>query len=180
MTNVYHFRQIRDISKDVFLDTNFVISFAVKPPKSQKDEYTMHLNAKRLMTKLVSRKVNIYISLLILSEMWFVLTRNLYELVQGKGTWRYVEDKGTIFEQFSSDLVIYTRKLFNIPRLKLIPIKDHKRIAENALDNIKNYSLYPNDALHISTTQSENISCIVTNDRHFRQIHVPNLMIITF
>jgi len=173
MTSICHFKQIRDhdIPRDVFLDANFVISFAIEPPRSQKKEYILHLNAKKLMTKLVNEEVNIYISLIILSEVWFALTRNLYESTHGKDTWKYVENKGSIFHQFLPELRSYTRKLFKeIPELKFIPSKDQKKIVENALDNIENYSLYPNDALHISTAQSEKILCVITNDKHFNQV----------
>jgi len=180
MISAYHFRQVQNIPKDVYLDTNFVFSFVVKPSKSKKDDYQLHRNAERLIKRLVAKKININISLLVLNEIWFILAGYFYDLANGKGAWESEANKGSICKKFSSKLKIATEKLFKIPRLKLIPTKNHEKIAKDALNNIKNYSLLPADALHISIAQSEKIPCIITNDKHFRQIHDPNLIIITF
>jgi len=170
MTNIYHFKQVQNIPKDVYLDTNFVIHFTLKPSKSKKKDYLLHRNAERLIKRLTAKRINIYISLLVLDEMWFNLTGYFYDLDNGVGSWRNEKNKGVICKQFSSKLESATKDLFDIPRLKLIPTKDPKTIADNALDNIKNYSLASADALHVSIAQSVDVSCIITNDKDFKQV----------
>jgi len=163
--------------KEVYPDANFLISFYVQ-------KHQWHNKASTLLTELVSKNVEINISLLTMDEALYTLMYIFYEDKKGKGSWKKdnpLKKNPKICVQFHPELDKFVKKLWKLPGIKFIDIpKPAFDILCGLLSNMSNEYLGPRDAFHLAIIKELGLNMILTNDSDFDKVNDNSIRVLHF
>jgi len=158
----------------VYLDSN-VLSYA-RDRKSQK-----YQEASTIIGELLAQQVNIFISDLVIDEVWWTLLRAWYKAdTRNKLRADKIKKDPTILPRYYVGLIDNTNKIFNLPHLNILPFSSlPKDRIIRALDLITSYNnLMPRDSFHLALVNLYNVEGFVTSDNDFDNLSIPfNLML---
>jgi len=139
-----------------YLDANFLICIFI--PK-----HDFHKPSTKLLVSLLQQKKKLLISCLTLDETWHRAWTTLQNQVP--------KEKRKPHSEFYNDLKKILDAVLKHPSMEIVQFENNLiQAVNNALENIKLYSLRPRDAFHYALMQDLNIKCIVTNDKGFKKI----------
>jgi predicted nucleic acid-binding protein len=166
---------------EYFLDANLLTAFHVK-------NHSCHRAAELLVSQLLllreRGKLALWVSPLVVSEVWWAVLGLLYDEENGKGAWRSLNERTRLGGREQRNeakrdreraIERHIQALAELTEFVLSPEKFD--VAElgpqdvrRSFGNIEAYSLTPQDALHCSVMQSRDVTGIVTNDRDFESL----------
>ena len=155
------------VPDSVYLDANLLVDFMAS---SAAHNASAALVFRALLNGAVSGQVKLYISPLVIDELWWALARVLYDDAHGQGAFRQLTDKGkktAVFSIYASDLAASTSLLTQQSLIKItevtppdIPVALGR--MTQATDNLR-----PRDAFHFAVISRLGIAGIVSNDGDF-------------
>jgi predicted nucleic acid-binding protein len=115
-------------------------------------------------------RVRLYISPLVVDELWWALARVLYEDAHGRGAFARLTDKASktaVFSTYAADLAASTSLLTQQSLISVVDVRPADiRVAlgyvTRAADNLR-----PRDAFHLAIIDRLGIAGIVSSDRDF-------------
>jgi len=135
----------------VYLDSNFLLSYWIKDHKYYDD-------ARKKFFELIEKELEIFISPLVLDEVWYKMSKLLRDKVSYNKQFRDYYDK---FKEMMN--YIEERNL-----VKLIQFKSNLVFGcREALENIKEFNFKTHDAFHLAMMKDNEIYAIVTKDSDF-------------
>lgn len=161
----------------VYPDANFLLSSYV--PKHQ-----FYKRAATLLLELAYLKIEVHASLLAVEEAIYILLKIKYEDIHGKKSWdanKPLRTDANVCKQFYPELDKFVKKLLALPYFRIIDYPTTASVLlANLLDNIKDYSLAPRDALHLAVLKAAGLSMIVTNDSDFDRVSDTSIQVLHF
>lgn len=169
MTSAFPYKpNLYKFPRRVYPDANFLVSFYVP-------NHVWHTNASTLLTELISKKVEIDISLLAMDEAICLLLIIKYEDQNGNGSWKNdqpLKNNPQVCSSFHPEFSSFVAKLKSLSNVKFIDIPNScEEILDDLLGNISSYSFAPRDACHLSILKALNLEMIITNDTDFERIN---------
>lgn len=161
----------------VFLDACVIIDYYAPSGRH-------HLGAVSVVGQLVTGAkagdVSLYVSPLVLDEVWYNLTRLLYESDRGPNdpSWGNLGKSGkrSVFLQFATDLRQMTAHLLSAPQcINLVNVSGNDVRPSLARLTHGTHNLEPRDALHLAVMQRLSITGIATNDGDFSNVGVTRI-----
>lgn len=145
----------------IYWDSSFILNFCIDGAKFFKE-------CAKFVRRLESEKTTSIISTLILDEVWYGLLRaNLIN--DFGGDWHdEIRENPEILKKYIPTL---KRVMFDLSLLSnLILVEVSSETTLSALEFMENYSLFPRDAIHLSTCNSLGLKNIVTTDLDFIRV----------
>lgn len=136
------------VMNSAYLDANFLVYYFVSKEPSNKK------NAQIIMAKLLKEQHKLYVSPLVLDELWMSVRKELGSLPVFDNK---VQESIKNISQDVLDVAF------------LIDTQAKKRCVWNAFFNTSEYELRPRDAFHLAIKNQNKIDFIVTNDKNFKK-----------
>lgn len=153
--------------QEVYLDSNFIVAYFV-------EQHTSHIDALKLMAKLLIDKNVLCFSPLSLDEAF----HKIYEALRSVAP---PSPGGYNHAHFFRALENALNILLYHQQMKLRQFEnDLQQGAINALDNISTFTLKPRDSFHIAYLQDLNINYIVSKDTAMDRLSSINITRIDF
>jgi len=155
------------LPESLYLDSNVLIAFFDKNHQS-------HLNASQLLLEAKATNINIYISSLVLDEVWYVLMRNWQrqelDINLNSKNKAHIQLYGTCLERITNDIL-------NLLQAQLLPLETQKSsdIVEFALKILVEEHLAPRDSYHLAYLITAGIQGFATIDSDFMPIKNPSI-----
>jgi len=104
-----------------------------------------------------------------LDEIWYALLKIMVMRDFGREGWLDALNKDKdIVKRYMTDIEEITHELLEIPNLVLVEVTVENSL--NALNIMKEYGLFPRDAIHASAAISSGAGTIITTDPDFTKI----------
>jgi len=160
-------RRALSIPDSVYLDASLLVDARAASARHHRPAAIVF---GELLRGATSGRVKLYISPLVIDEMWWALTRVLYEDAHGRDAFAQLKDKGAktaVFSTYAADLTASTSLLTQQPLISIaeltpgdIPVA--LRHLTQAADNLR-----PRDAFHFAVIDRLAIAGIVSADADF-------------
>jgi len=167
--NLVTFNQGIHFVNSVYVDAN-LICYA-RNRLSQK-----YRVASQVLGELIVQKVTIFISHLVLDEIWWALLRVWYRGATGNNLYpTTVKSNPGILNSFAPLIRRNTLKTVRLPNVFILPtVLDSIQIILAATDIFSTEGLMPRDCFHLAFVKSHNIMGFVTSDTDFDHLTLPN------
>jgi len=158
------------VSDCVFLDANFIIDIRVE----QEQDTVLHNRARVLFKQLLKAategQVSLYISSMVMNEVWYKLAYVLHESSGSEGSWRDKTTRTQTYRRHRNELQETTSLLCTNPLIRIPEIgeDDITTALEYVLDD--ETSLDPFDAFHAAVMSRLSIGNIVSRDCDFDRL----------
>jgi len=133
-------------------------------------------DACRILGNLINQNVVIYISNLVIDEMWWAFLRKWY--LQTTGNELYVRDikaDPTILSRFSSLFRTLTRKTLRLPNIRFLSSQPSPIVIINeALNLLATEEIAPRDCFHLAYAMGHGVVGFVTSDSDFDNLELPH------
>jgi len=155
------------LPESLYLDSNILIAFFDKNHQS-------HLKASQLLLEAKTSNVNLYISSLVLDEVWYVLMRSWQRQELGinfnSKNKAHLQLYGTCIERITNDIL-------NLLQANLLPLENQKSsdIVQYALKLLVEEYLAPRDSYHLAYLITAGIQGFATIDSDFISINNPSI-----
>lgn len=140
---------------DLYLDANFLIAYFV-------NDHGDHKNSIKLLAYLLIKQDTLHFSPLSLDE----LMMGVHKVKNKKGN-----KKGFSVAHFYPELKVALEHLLNNSQFRLRQFENNlNNSCILALENVKNFTLRPRDAFHVSYMQDWSINKIISKDSNFDKL----------
>ena len=154
---------------DLYLDANFLIAYFIS-------DHGDHKNSIKLLAYLLIKQDTLHFSPLTLDELMMGVHRELNTAKNKKGN-----NKGFSVAHFYPELKVALELLLNNSQFKLRQFENNlNNSCILALENVKNFTLRPRDAFHVSYMQDWLINKIISKDSGFDRLKGINIERINF
>ena len=180
MTEIAHTGlRFRNLPRRLFLDSNLIVSLALTRSPN-------HIAASRTFTELVAAahdgRASLYVSPLVLDEVWWKLGELLYDDAHGQEhAWRRLPwgRRKEALEQHAGTIVPLTRLILEGGLITVTEVRpeDVLTALQYAVHAAEPH-LAPRDALHLAVMKRLGIEGIVTNDPDFA--NAPGIVVIRY
>lgn len=146
----------------VYLDTNVLYMYLRGDP--------VHLPAIRaFLTRVIHGEIEAFVGLPVLDELYYRLLLGRIKETTSQNPLAFLrQNLMEVIAAHSMPIEAALRKLMALPHMSLIGTESDD--FEGMLDNIRNFSLLPRDALHLSIMQRLGLNDIASDDRDFDRI----------
>ena len=154
---------LKDFSKDTkyFVDSNIFIYFLL-------GHKTYSPIVKSFFNAIEKGEIKAYINPTIVSEVYFnyirIKTSEKYK-ISLKDSNLYIKTNPDVIREINLGFI---NEIFSLPNLYLLNIENLIKIQSAIFD----YSLLPNDAIHVATCIEHEITNIATNDKDFERVNI--------
>lgn len=145
-----------------YLDPSFLVNLLLADAK-------FHREVKDYSERLKKKGTILILSTLGLDEIWFALMKAFAIRDYGLKRW-YSRLKGDveIIKGYTEDMERATTKILELPHLFIVEITFERALG--ALELMKNYGLFPRDAIHAYATLAAGVNAIITTDADFVRV----------
>ena len=153
---------LTSFSEDVefFIDSNIFIYFLLK-------HRTYSPIIKFFFNRIEKEEIKGYINHTVVSETYFNYIRikvsEKYKMAS-KDSNIYIKTNPDVIREIDSKII---EEVFSLPNLYFLNIENYKNIGSAMFE----YSLLPNDAIHVATCKEHGITNIATNDKDFERVN---------
>lgn len=167
--NLVNFNQDIAFTNTVYADAN-LLWFARDRLSSK------YPTAAIILGNLIVQQIRIFISNLVIDEIWWALLRGWYRQYKGtRLTARLAKDNPSILPRFSELIRRNTRKILRIPNMVVLPRReDPVTIIQTAVDIYNSQGLMPRDCFHLAYVMTHGISGFITSNGDFDTLNLPN------
>jgi len=153
----------------VYVDSNLIINCRNR----KADKYN---EAVMLLGSLICQNINLYISNLVIDEVWWILLRAWYQQRTGrKLNQKILKQNPSIVQYYSSLLEVVTTKILRFPNIYIVEnIQNGKDFIHDVLSIFVVEQLGPRDSFHLGLTIAHNIQGFATCDEDFDNLNLPN------
>lgn len=132
-------------------------------------------NAVTILGQLIAQQVSLFISHLVIDEVWWAFLRAWYRYRTGKAlnAWQ-CKNNPSILMRFSALLYRNTEKILRLPNLEILATSNSKDIIKEARDIFSSENLMPRDCFHLGFVMANNIEGFITSDGDFDNLSIPN------
>lgn len=154
---------------NLYLDANFLIAYFV-------NNHGDHKNSKKLLAYFLIKQDTLNFSPLTLDELMMGIYRELNTIKNKEG-----KNKGLPITHYYPELKVALELLLNNSQFRLRQFENNlNNSCILALENIKNFTLRPRDAFHVSYMQDWSINKIISRDSDFDKLKGANIERINF
>ncbi len=152
----------------VYADANFICY--------SRDRHSLKYPSSRIiLANLIIQQVPIFISDLVVDEVWWAFIRGWYRKTTGNNLHSHmVKDDPSILARFYVLIERNTRKIFNIPRLMMVPQEIPGDITNMALNIFRTENLMPRDCFHLAYAITHEMQGFITSDQDFDNLLLPD------
>jgi len=134
-----------------------------------------YTKAAKILGSLIIQDVPLYISHLVIDEVWWAFLRAWYRSSTGSNlTAQICKRNPSIFKRFSNLLERNTDKILNFPNLNMVSSERPKDVIQNAKRLYLSENLMPRDSFHLAFAITNGIRGFITSDRDFDNLTLPN------
>lgn len=153
----------------VYVDSNLIINCRNR----KADKYN---EAVMLLGSLICQHINLYISNLVIDEVWWILLKAWYRQRTGENLYQNILKKNpSIVKDYSSLLEKVTTKILRFPNIYIIEnIQNGKDFIRDVLSIFTAEQFGPRDSFHLGLVIAHNIQGFVTCDGDFDNLNLPN------
>lgn len=131
--------------------------------------------ATTIIGDLIVQKVPLFVSHLVIDEVWWAFLRAWYRYRTGTVlTSQKYKNNPSILGRFSKLLERNTNKILSLPNVKMASAAQPLDVVQIARDIFTSESLMPRDCFHLAFVMANNIEGFVTSDRDFDNLNLPN------
>jgi predicted nucleic acid-binding protein len=151
----------------LYVDSNILVAFFDRNHK-------YHIKASRLLLEAKASHIELYISSLVLDEVWYVLMRSWQKQELGinfdSKKKEHIQLYGTCIERITNDIL-------NLLQAKLLPLASQKpsEIVQCALKFLRDEQIAPRDSYHLAYVITAGVQGLATIDGDFMLIHNPSV-----
>jgi predicted nucleic acid-binding protein len=154
---------------DLYIDANFLIAYFV-------NDHGDHKNSKKLLAYFLIKQDILNFSPLTLDELMMGVYKELNKAKNKIG-----KNRGLSVADFYPELKVALELLLNNSQFRLRQFENNlNNSCILALENIKNFTLRPRDAFHVSYMQDWSINKIISRDSDFDKLKGINIERINF
>jgi len=166
--NLVNFDQSTHYVNTVYADANFV--WFIRDRLASK--YT---TAATILGNLIVQRIQIFISCLVIDELWYSLIRGWYRRFEGKRlSTQDIKTDPSILSRYSYHIGRNTLKVLKIPNLEILPRQQSPRgIIDQAMNIYASENLMPRDSFHLAYVMAHGIKGFITSDPDFDNLQLP-------
>jgi predicted nucleic acid-binding protein len=164
------------IASPVYLDANILISRFFR-------NHAKYVPAMNLLFELSAQQVEIYISTLVMDEVWWGLLGEWYHAdTDTRITTRKIRSNPDVLSRYRSRFQAITSNLLNWQNIVFLPtsVISAKDTVERALDFLTRENIQPRDSFHLALATLSNAAGFVTSDSDFDNIALPEFDLIVY
>lgn len=152
----------------VYVDTNLIINARNRASRT-------YSRAANLLGHLISQGTILYISSLVIDELWWTKLNILYENSTGrKLTPRDLKNNPSIISRYASQVRSTTQNFLTIPNVQMVSCNSNDiGFINDTLDIFTTEQLAPRDSFHLRLTMACSIQGFATGDRDFDNLNLP-------
>lgn len=138
--------------------------------------------ARRILAALIIQGVNIFISNLVIDEMWWALLRVWHRNVTGTNLYpNDYRDNNSILNPYRNLIQRNTDKTLRLPNVSVLPVQQTTINVINEANNLfQTENLMPRDCFHLAFAVVSNASGFITSDNSFDNLLLPNYQLTVF
>jgi len=165
---VVNFSPTTDFVDTVYVDTNLIIN-------ARNRASTTYKQAASLFGYLISQGTNLFISSLVIDEIWWSTLRILYRNFTGTDlNHYYLKRHPAIIGRYSPLIKKTTTKVLRLPNVQMVGYDPNNvGFINNTLDIFTSEQLAPRDSFHLGLTMACNIQGFATGDGDFDNLTLP-------
>ena len=157
------------VNSPVYLDSNFLISCLITTRSKC-------IAAKLLLSELLAQQVEIYISTLVIDEVWWGLLGEWYYADTNTAiTAKKVKRTPSILSRYHTRLQGITSSILSWGNTTFLPtnVINASNTIQHALDFLTQQDILPRDSFHLALATLSNAAGFVTSDSDFDNITLP-------
>lgn len=131
--------------------------------------------ARTILADLIIQHASLFISDLVIDEMWWAFLRVWYRSTTGQNlTARRVKRNPSILRRFAGLIQRNTDKTLRLPNLTVITLAQPLHLIQEAKAIYMSENLMPRDCFHLAYVIRNNIEGFITSDSDFDNLSLPN------
>jgi predicted nucleic acid-binding protein len=152
----------------VYIDSNIIVY-------ARNRSAPQYAIASQLLGELIVQGSNIYVSNLVLDEVWCTFLRLWHRARTGNRlNPNLIKQNPTILSTYTPHLILLNRKLLRIPNINFLrSTTPHTNLISLAMNLIDQEHILPRDSFHLALSLSNNIDGFITNDHDFDHLSIP-------
>ena len=165
-TTTVNFSPNTQYTNSVYIDSNLLVY-------SRNRISTKYREAVALLGNLITQNVTLYISNLVIDEVWYALLMGWHRARTGQNL--NFKRNPAIIQIYKYLIERATDKFLNLPNIQIVSSPANKKqFIQNVREYLFSENLAPRDGFHLALTIENNISGFVTSDSDFDLLSLPN------
>lgn len=146
----------------IYWDASFIINF------SHADN-PFYGECTEFLARLESSDTQCFVSALALDEVWFVLLQLFVSRDYApRKFWKVYEQEPAVILAYLDQIEKITAEIYAVPQLRVLGVTPRSPLL--ALENMRQFSLLPRDAMHLAIMRQHQIPAIATLDADFQSV----------
>lgn len=131
--------------------------------------------ATTIIGDLIIQRVPLFVSHLVIDEVWWAFLRAWYRYVTGNNlTSQKCKRNPSILGRFSKMLQRNTNKILSLPNVQMTSTAKPVDVVQTARDIYISENLMPRDCFHLAFVMANRIEGFITSDSDFDHLMLPN------